>query len=326
MSAAPPPTSLPLNAPIPADELRARLDHLSAQVDYLVAKERARQELMDELWPLARLGMDAATEVFSQAEGRGWIALARSGGRVLDRLLAHTAPGELDELADSVVALKQGVKALTRPEVMAIFEEAGEVLQEADHVAPVGPAGVVRAAGDVEVQRGLGVMLELLKHVGRATREVSRRKRGAGPHAAAPVAAPVAAPLADRLPPAAVYPVAVHPALHAPGEPALPGPHTRAADAGAAFTGEGFLEEPARWTEPLGAAIAADLGLALGDAHWSVVRAARAAWAEAGQAPNVRRLSLKAGVPVKQLYALFPHAPGKTIARLAGIPKPAGCM
>ncbi len=312
--------------PLSPAELRARLDHLSTQVDYLVAKERARQELLDELWPLARLGMDAATEVFSEAEGRGWIALARSGGRVLDRLLAHTAPGELDELADSVVALKQGVKALTRPEVMAIFEEAGEVLQEADHVAPVGPAGVVKAAGDVEVQRGLGVMLELLKHVGRATREVSRRKRGAGPHAAAPqpaapVSAPTAAPVAAGLPPAEV-----HAALRAPGEPALPGPHARAADPGAAFTGEGFLADPARWTEALGAALAADLGLSLSEAHWTALRAARAAYAEAGQAPNVRRLSLKGGIPVKQLYALFPHAPGKTIARLAGIPKPAGCM
>jgi sulfur relay (sulfurtransferase) DsrC/TusE family protein len=29
---------------------------------------------------------------------------------------------------------------------------------------------------------------------------------------------------------------------------------------------------------------------------------------------------------VKALYQLFPKAPGKTVARLAGIPKPAGCV
>ena len=32
------------------------------------------------------------------------------------------------------------------------------------------------------------------------------------------------------------------------------------------------------------------------------------------------------GVSVKELYQLFPKAPAKTAARIAGIPKPRGCI
>jgi sulfur relay (sulfurtransferase) DsrC/TusE family protein len=33
-----------------------------------------------------------------------------------------------------------------------------------------------------------------------------------------------------------------------------------------------------------------------------------------------------ASVATKDLYALFPKAPGRTIAKIAGLPKPAGCL
>jgi sulfur relay (sulfurtransferase) DsrC/TusE family protein len=33
-----------------------------------------------------------------------------------------------------------------------------------------------------------------------------------------------------------------------------------------------------------------------------------------------------ASVTTKDIYALFPKAPGRTIAKIAGLPKPAGCL
>ena len=41
---------------------------------------------------------------------------------------------------------------------------------------------------------------------------------------------------------------------------------------------------------------------------------------------TVRLLGKSSGVSVKELYALFPKAPAKTAARIAGIPKPRGCI
>lgn len=303
-----------------------RLDQLTSAVEGLVRAEQSRQELIDEMWPIVRLAGMHAVDRLDQAEQAGWLHTAQSAMGVMQRLFEGTSAAELDELADSILAIKHGVKAMTQPEVMAIFEEVGDTLQDADHLEPVGPGKLIRASGEVEVQRGLAVVLELLRHAGRATREVSKRKSERARLGRVSVAAPAPVPRAPVPAMATAAPGTVQ-APRGAGDPVLPGPACTAAAPAVRFTPEGFVLDPAEWTEELGAAIAADLGLgALESGHWAAIRAARAAFAETGAAPNVRRLSLRGDISVKTLYQLFPKAPGKTVARLAGIPKPAGCI
>jgi sulfur relay (sulfurtransferase) DsrC/TusE family protein len=40
----------------------------------------------------------------------------------------------------------------------------------------------------------------------------------------------------------------------------------------------------------------------------------------------LRRVSVRTGVPVKQLFTLFPGKPAKKMAYIAGLPKPVGCV
>lgn len=89
---------------------------------------------------------------------------------------------------------------------------------------------------------------------------------------------------------------------------------------------EGFLLDPTLWTDAVGEAIAAEDGLTLTPRHWEVVRFMRHAYEETGAGPNVRLLARTSGVSVKELYALFPRGPAKTAAKIAGIPKPHGCL
>lgn len=89
---------------------------------------------------------------------------------------------------------------------------------------------------------------------------------------------------------------------------------------------EGFLVDASDWTETLALATAASLGVELSAAHWSVVNAARSEFLGRRVSPNIRRLTLVAGVSTRELYDLFPRAPGKTVAKIAGIPKPVGCI
>jgi tRNA 2-thiouridine synthesizing protein E len=89
---------------------------------------------------------------------------------------------------------------------------------------------------------------------------------------------------------------------------------------------EGFLQRPEQWTDAVGLAIAADLGVALTDRHWQVVRFMRDRYLETGAAPSIRTLGKDSGVPVKELYALFPKGPAKLAAKIGGIPKPRGCI
>jgi tRNA 2-thiouridine synthesizing protein E len=45
-----------------------------------------------------------------------------------------------------------------------------------------------------------------------------------------------------------------------------------------------------------------------------------------GESPSVRVIGKESGVPVKELYELFPKAPGKLAALIGGVPKPRGCV
>jgi len=90
---------------------------------------------------------------------------------------------------------------------------------------------------------------------------------------------------------------------------------------------EGFLTNPGQWTEAMAPEIAAAAGIPeLTDRHWQVIRYMRDAYARTGSSPNVRLLGKASGVPVKELYALFPKGPAKLAARIAGVPKPRGCI
>jgi TusE/DsrC/DsvC family sulfur relay protein len=90
---------------------------------------------------------------------------------------------------------------------------------------------------------------------------------------------------------------------------------------------EGFLLDPNDWNEQLAVDIAQANGVPeLTDRHWLVVRFMRERYLATGTAPSIRSLGKESGVPVKELYALFPKGPAKLAAKIGGIPKPKGCI
>jgi tRNA 2-thiouridine synthesizing protein E len=90
---------------------------------------------------------------------------------------------------------------------------------------------------------------------------------------------------------------------------------------------EGFFVHPGDWTEEMVPELARAEGIdPLTDRHWEVVRFVRREFEAKGAGPTVRVLGKTSGVPVKELYELFPKGPAKVAARIAGIPKPRGCV
>ena len=90
---------------------------------------------------------------------------------------------------------------------------------------------------------------------------------------------------------------------------------------------EGFLTDPSQWNEDIAAEIARESGIdELTDRHWLVVRFMRDQYFEKGTGPTVRVLGKTSGVSIKELYQLFPKGPAKIAAKVAGIPKPRGCI
>jgi TusE/DsrC/DsvC family sulfur relay protein len=90
---------------------------------------------------------------------------------------------------------------------------------------------------------------------------------------------------------------------------------------------EGFMTDPGQWSREIGEQIAAENGIdELTDRHWTVIDFMREAYLENGTAPSIRTLGKASGVPIKELYQLFPKGPAKLAAKIAGIPKPRGCI
>ncbi|MFH1019798.1 MAG: TusE/DsrC/DsvC family sulfur relay protein [Pseudomonadota bacterium] len=62
------------------------------------------------------------------------------------------------------------------------------------------------------------------------------------------------------------------------------------------------------------------------DEHNKVIETLREYYKKNGIAPMVRILSKTTGFPLKRIYELFPSGPGKGACKMAGLPKPTGCV
>ena len=90
---------------------------------------------------------------------------------------------------------------------------------------------------------------------------------------------------------------------------------------------EGFLKDHTQWNEEIARELAIQEGInELNDRHWMVIEFMRKEYEENGDGPSIRKLTKQSGVPTKELYQLFPKGPAKKAAKIAGIPKPTGCI
>ena len=94
-----------------------------------------------------------------------------------------------------------------------------------------------------------------------------------------------------------------------------------------AFDADGHLANREDWNEELAVELAKMEGIEeLTDRHWIVINFIRKEFDEKGDAPSIRKLTKESGVDTKELYALFPKGPAKKSAKVAGLPKPKGCI
>jgi tRNA 2-thiouridine synthesizing protein E len=90
---------------------------------------------------------------------------------------------------------------------------------------------------------------------------------------------------------------------------------------------DGFLQDPACWSEDLAKAIADTEDVPeLTENHWKVINYLREYYAQFGIAPMIRKLCKDTGFPLKDIYELFPSGPAKGACKIAGLPKPTGCV
>ncbi len=90
---------------------------------------------------------------------------------------------------------------------------------------------------------------------------------------------------------------------------------------------DGFMAEREKWNETVAAALASTEGVeALSEEHWKVVNYLRDYYLKFGVAPMIRKLCKETGFKLNKIYELFPSGPAKGACKVAGLPKPTGCV
>jgi tRNA 2-thiouridine synthesizing protein E len=96
---------------------------------------------------------------------------------------------------------------------------------------------------------------------------------------------------------------------------------------------EGYLVNLSDWSEDIATAIAKQENIDMSQNHWEVVNFLRDYYTEYQIAPAVRVLTKAIGKKLgpekgssQYLYELFPYGPAKQACKIAGLPKPTGCV
>ena len=91
--------------------------------------------------------------------------------------------------------------------------------------------------------------------------------------------------------------------------------------------GDGFMLEPQFWNDELATIIAKEDGIHdLTENHWAIIKIIRRSFEETGMAPMIRSICKETGLKLKEIYELFPLGPARGACRVAGLPKPDGCV
>lgn len=90
---------------------------------------------------------------------------------------------------------------------------------------------------------------------------------------------------------------------------------------------DGFIDNFENWNESWVQFVKKEEGIdELNEEHKMVIDVLQDYYKKNGIAPMVRILSKLTGFKLKHIYELFPSGPGKGACKMAGLPKPTGCV
>ena len=90
---------------------------------------------------------------------------------------------------------------------------------------------------------------------------------------------------------------------------------------------DGFIDDFNNWNEQWVQLVKKEEGIEeLTEEHWKGINVLQDYYKKNGIAPMVRILSKVTGYKLKYIYELFPSGPGKGACKMAGLPKPTGCV
>ena len=90
---------------------------------------------------------------------------------------------------------------------------------------------------------------------------------------------------------------------------------------------DGFIQEPEKWNNEVAEDLAkTEDAYPMGEEAWRLVNYLRDYYIKYEIAPPIRMLTKQTKLDLKRIYELFPGGPAKGACKVAGLPKPTGCV
>jgi TusE/DsrC/DsvC family sulfur relay protein len=90
---------------------------------------------------------------------------------------------------------------------------------------------------------------------------------------------------------------------------------------------DGFIQEPDKWNKEVAEDLAkTEDAYPMNEEAWRLVNYLRDYYIKYEIAPPIRMLTKQTKLDLKRVYELFPGGPAKGACKVAGLPKPTGCV
>lgn len=136
-------------------------------LDASIRQLESLAELGREAAPLSTLAVGLITQRLQEMEERGYLAFAKSGVGIVDRIVTSYTEEDVEALGDNIVLILDTVKEMTQPEVMTMLRRTFHTVGEPDvSQEPPSTWALLREMKDPQVRRGLARVLTMLRSVG----------------------------------------------------------------------------------------------------------------------------------------------------------------
>jgi len=144
-----------------------KLDRATQILMELKRDKEMVMELGQDLMPMANGIIHLTSDRLQEFEEDGTLDFVREGIKVFQRVSTSFTPEDVRLLGENIVHILMTVRNLTQPEVLGLADRATESLRLGEASKPVGTFGLLKAMRDPEIKKGTGVLLDLLRSLGR---------------------------------------------------------------------------------------------------------------------------------------------------------------
>lgn len=126
-------------------------------------------EFVKDLEPLLKSAVPSFIQILDEMEQKGVFRIVKATVDLRKKVAAEYSAEDIEIMGDGVVAMMGLAKSLSDPKAIALLEKLSQIPSrvELENAKAVGVMGLASAGFNPEISKGLGVLMELTKAMGR---------------------------------------------------------------------------------------------------------------------------------------------------------------